>query len=227
MKEIFLNTEIIQNTYLSDTSIATYTILRMLQYKDNELAIDINSIAYYLFKNTTYDKNFTSKISKSIEDLIENKYISIIERLNSSTYVLDLTNIYLDTSKELFVKTNDKEVSSIMNTKMINFKLLRYYLVLLSTINNNTKVGFDTQEALTFKSDVNRTTINTYNKKLQEMDLIYVRSSQDFLHSKKDKTVSKIANHYSRVEHKKLCDKQMEEFLKNYGYKGRKVGKEK
>lgn len=185
---ILLNTNIIQDTKLSDMAIATYVALKILQNKKNKLVVSTNSIAYFLFGCVCTDRKFLSNIHNGIQELINNNYISLIEKITSSEYVLDSENITTNASniKSCFY-VSENDINTIMNIKIINIKLLRYYLVAISSIDNKTKIGNLTQVELCEKSNLGKNTILKYNKILQELGLISVQ-------------FNKVSNIYSKIE---------------------------
>jgi len=194
--DIFLDQEIIYRQNLSSHSIAVYSILRMIMTKEQKTYyITSKMINYYLTENDTCkcNRRMLDYIGSGIAELIDNKIIAGRFK-NGKDYILDLSNIILDTGVSHYIIINLEELQQIMNMNEGNkFKILRYFIYLTGTISSTIEVWLD---AHTFKSRVVSTlsidfmvskfgmskgSIIDYNELLENANLIYIHRQEDFI----------------------------------------------
>lgn len=192
---IFLNNEIINNTSLSDAEICVYIALRSIYLSNRETQyVSYNMIAYELFGNGNYKRATSENIKSAVGSLIEKKYITVIEKLSTTEFILDMKNLYIDMDKSdtYYTVIYDKEIHTIMNIeiKVDKFKMLRYFTMCMRTICRTVGVyqdmfeckqnfvGFMTQEYLCDQIGVsyesNAKLIRQYNSILEENQLLYI-----------------------------------------------------
>lgn len=220
---IFLNNNIISDLELNDYEIATYVALRSIysSARDTQF-VSYNMITYELF-NGKCTNTASTYIKTAFQLLVDKELVIIVEQLSTTEFVLDLKNLYFETSDEYYTVIRLNEVHSIMNinNKMDKFKILRYFITCLRTIcrtqgiyvEQSTKqnfVGFMTQEYLcnqigvSYKS--NFKLIQQYNDVLEENKLLYVYRHAEMKRDKITGQIKSFNNHYGRYEDKDDID---------------------
>lgn len=220
---IFLNNNIISDLKLNDYEIATYVALRSIysSARDTQF-VSYNMITYELF-NGKCTNTASTYIKIAFQSLVDKEFVTIIEQLSTTEFVLDLKKLYFETSDEYYTVIRLDEVHSIMNinNKMDKFKLLRYFITCLRTIcrtqgiyidqfAKQNFVGFMTQEYLcnqigvSYKS--NFKLIQQYNDVLEENKLLYVYRHTEMKRDKVTGQIKSFANHYGRYEDKDDID---------------------
>lgn len=206
----------------SEGAMVYVALVKMSQNQIEVLCSNITNIEIMLkddiFSNDRYLKE---KIKKGLINLHELGLISIEARTEledikpNDPLLIRLLLFKIDTSKEHFVLMYSDELTTLMNCgeKKIEIeKLLRYFLNVLGTINNNSKVGFTTIEGLSEMSQIHIHTATTrYNQILEDLKLLYIhRHDQSKVNA--DGTVHKASNTYGRYSDKELVLKNVEQF---------------
>ena len=116
---------------------------------------------------------------------------------------------------KLFVNITLRDVRKIMNieTKVNNFSLLRYYIVLISTFRidkseTSGKIGYMPQSYLRDISGLSIPTMNKYNDILEENKLIFIEKSSDheeYYDGNGNHRLVKFRNVYARYEDRHLA----------------------
>ncbi|MFA5617891.1 MAG: hypothetical protein WDK95_13705 [Syntrophorhabdaceae bacterium] len=224
--EFYLSNHILRDTSLSDLAIATYATLRMIQTKNRKLYyIRGDAIYYYLSGKVTNDLRDIKKFNKALLELDEKKYIKILQNKKDSSFEVDLTA--LNISKEYYTIVYQDEIRKIINSdEKYRFRLLRYFLCLVSTFTRvaegknkaTPSVSYISASNLRDMCDLkNIKTVYRYNDVLQDLCLIYVERSNDFV--KIDNTVKSIPNTYGRYKDKDIVIKTSEGYTNKYGSK--------
>lgn len=224
---IFLNNEIINNTSLSDVEICVYIALRNIYLSNRETQyVSYNMLAYELFGNGNYKRATSENIKSAVGRLIEKRYITVIEKLSTTEFILDMKNLYIDMNKSdtYYTVIYDQEVHTIMNieTKADKFKMLRYFTMCMRTICRTVGVyqdmfeckqnfvGFMTQEYLCDQIGVsyesNAKLIRQYNSILEENQLLYIHRHTEMKRDKKTGQIKSFVNHYGRYSDKDDID---------------------
>lgn len=228
-KDILFNNN--NNSNLSNFDLAVLLLLNKLYIPDrNYISCHVNNLYYDLFsKFPDYNSNkrIVDNIKQSINYLAKIGLIKILDN-KSNCYVIDSSNLYIDTDIHQFISISNIELCTIINIKdyskncNINSNanytpnnLLRYFLVLASTINNNSKIGFTSIDLLAGYSYISKSTALRYNSLLEDMKLIYIARSDNIQRHVNDnlgnniKTIKKSSNTYGRFIDK---DKIIENF---------------
>lgn len=230
---IFLNKEIVTSKDLSHNAIMVYVGLRMIMSRDmlwanGDSAIDSVSlvrIAYQLSKSEEIEKSFLDAIKHGLEELAENRLITIKEIYKD--YLIDFTLLHLDTSNSYFITVERSEVQVIMSSREQTRKkipLLRYFLAIISTFNHSDymeelsgKVGGMSIDYIAKQACINnQMSCIRYNETLEKLHLIYVYRSNDKI--KFDNSLKQINNCYSRYKDRDLCIKFATDYENLYGY---------
>lgn len=149
-------------------------------------------------------------IKCGIKELIDNH---IVEKIGEEQkqYILDCSNLLSPITNEHFIVVMFYEVKKIFKVKSINnFLLLRYFVLLMSTISSKITVylpngecktrvvGNFTIEHLSKLSGISDRTIIEYNKILEEIGLIYIYRQNDFVIDKEN-NIKRLNNIYGRA----------------------------
>lgn len=187
VKKLFLNNKIIRNLKLDNYEIAVYVALRSLY--DSQLdsqVVTFNTIAYMLYGNKNYTKYTVNHI--------KNAFIS----LESFGLI--------------------KKVHRIMNidTKKDNFAILRYFIILISSIchdkgiynhsagceEHTDFVGFMTLDTLADWCGTTKARIIEYNSILETEKIIYIYRHMQHRKDQETGQIMSFSNHYGRYEDK-------------------------
>ena len=140
MKKLFLNNTIIRNTNLSDYEIAVYVALRSLYDSQKEMQyITYNSVVFELYNNAHISRRCMNHIKSALDLLVEKEFIKRMDSFSANEFIVDMSNLHFEqnTSNGVFYTVITlEEVHRIMNidTKKDNFAILRYFIVLISSI---------------------------------------------------------------------------------------------
>ncbi|CUX71754.1 hypothetical protein BN3590_04456 [Clostridium sp. C105KSO15] len=215
---------------LSDNAIGAYIALRKIQQsKTDNFYISVNMILYNLFDNVDYKRSDREHIYDGLLELIKEKVIVVIHEVSKTEFILDAQTLVVDKSvneDDHFVEIASKELYLIMNCKegknkrgVSRLSLLRYFVNLIGTIDfnkgvytdyagsqKNNFVGYMTQEYLCRLSGISKNTLLSFNKILEENEIIYV-----YHHMKNkvldDGTRRALINHYGRYPDKEDIEK--------------------
>lgn len=219
---IYLSNTVISDLQFNDYEIATYVALKSIYTSNRDTQfVSYNMITYELF-NGKCTNTASTYIKDAFNSLVDKGLVTIVEKLSTTEFVLDLSKLYFEYSNgsnEYYTVIRLDEVHSIMNiaNKMDKFKLLRYFITCLRTIcrtqgiyvDQSTKqnfVGFMTQEYLCEQIGIcyksNFKLIQQYNDVLEEYQLLYIYRHTEMKHDKKTGQIKSFANHYGRCEDK-------------------------
>lgn len=239
MKKLFLNNAVIKDLHLDNYDIAVYIALRSLfdTQMDSQI-ITFNMIAYTLYGNRNYTKYIVNHIKVALKKLESKKLIKKVDSYSSTEFIVDMRGLHFEqnTSNNVFytVITLD-EVHSVMNidTKKDNFAILRYFIILISSIchdkgtynhyagceEHTDFVGFMTIDTLAGWCGTTKARIIEYNGILETEKIIYTyRHNQN----KKDKETGQImsfSNHYGRYEDKQWIIQFANEYVAKFNLK--------
>jgi hypothetical protein len=204
-----LKKDICTNNDLTSEGLAAYIALRyLLKEGIDEYYISLNMLAFILsgeFKRKTIDS-----IKLGVSNLIDIKLIRIVNKISTTEYILDLSDLYLDISKNYYIKIDSNEVKKIMDYKY-KFLLLRYFVLLLSMFNHKHKLNGIHQldfssisiDSMVSQFNMPRSNILSYNQILEEKKILYIHRFNDYIKSD-DGSIKSIQNFYSRLEQKDL-----------------------
>ena len=219
---IYLSNTVISDLQFNDYEIATYVALKSIYTSNRDTQfVSYNMITYELF-NGKCTNTASTYIKDAFNSLVDKGLVTIVEKLSTTEFVLDLSKLYFEYSNgsnEYYTVIRLDEVHSIMNidNKMDKFKLLRYFITCLRTIcrtqgiyvDQSTKqnfVGFMTQEYLCEQIGIcyksNFKLIQQYNDVLEEYQLLYIYRHTEMKRDKKTGQIKSFTNHYGRYEDK-------------------------
>lgn len=219
---LFIPERIINDKTLSNYSLTTYCVLHALSIATHMpiQCVTQYQIEFYLTGKLSKRKLITSYIKSGINELISRHVVEKIDE-DKKHFVLDCSNLIIDTTKERFTVLYFSEVQKIFNVKNTNnFLLLKYFIFLVGTISSKTTVylmngeyrnrvvGNFTIDYLSDLSGISERTIIEYNKILEEIGLIYIYRHHDFVIDKEN-NIKSLVNVYGRA-----CDS---EYIKTFG----------
>lgn len=236
--DIYLQNTIIDDLQFSDADISLYVALRSLYQSTRiEQVITFNMIMYELYGSTGFKRAAQEKIGESFKKFADMELIKVKEKFPGNEYVVDLSNIYFEGGiGSYYTIIRDSEVHTIMNmdNKMDKFKLLRYYIVCLESINKsqgvyedqrgNQKtnfVGFMPKDFLCKKIGINYETcksyIHQYDSVLEDHHLLYNHRHKEMKRDKATGQIKSFTNHYGRYEDRKYIDQFADQYEKQCG----------
>ena len=210
------------DAHFSNYAIATYCVLQAL-YVPTQLGkgcITPQQIAYFLTDNMDCFKRksqITNHIQCGLDELLENNIISKIDEYQKY-YILDCSNLWIDTENDYFSRITFEDVKKIFQVKGINnFLLLRFYITLIGTVSNTIKVylvsgdykssvvGNLTIDYLAELSGISNRSVIDYSRILEEIGLLYVYRHEDFTLNGEE-GIRRLANVYGRPSDKEYID---------------------
>ena len=239
MKKLFLNNTVIKDLRLDNYDIAVYVVLRSLyDTLVSSQVITFNMIAHTLYGNKNYTKYTVNHLKCAFDNLVSANLIKKIDSFSTTEFIVDMSGLHFeqDTEKGLFYTVITlEEVHRIMNidTKKDNFAILRYFIILISSICHDKGtydhsvgcdahtdfVGFMTLDTLANWCATTKARIIEYNSILEAEKIIYTyRHNQN----KKDKETGQImsfSNHYGRYEDSQWIIQFANEYVATYNLK--------
>ena len=241
--QFYLDREYVNYSALSDEAFLAYVAIRFFMTRKPILYISLEHLCYIiafsrnkLGRNGKFykaDPQLKNKLKKGIEELDKLSIIKVKQRLSQSALVINVEDIYINTSKEMveyefgaesdedtdednpddnikvfkqFTMVGLDEVQKIMNLEenVSRIKLLRYFIVMISTINYNTKVGWTSIKKMSEQASISNKTAIEFNKLLCKHEIIYFEKGA-LRHSKADGTFRRDCNTYSRWDDQEQC----------------------
>lgn len=218
----------------SNYSLAVYCALHALSVP-TQLKIQCitqQQIEFYLTGQITQRRAISDYIKCGINELIENNIVTKIGEL-SKHYILDCSNLWIKTNNIKFITITFNEVKKIFKVENVNnFLLLRYFILLMSSVSSkitvyldngeykNRVVGNFTIDYLSELSGIGVRTIIEYNKILEEIDLIYIYRQEDFVLDKEN-NIKRLNNIYGRasdIEYITTFAKNQQKHYESYRY---------
>lgn len=208
-KNIYLKNKFLENNKLSDNAISVYIALRSV-YTEGRTEYYINSdlLYYELYHSGTVNRYAKLNIKGGLQELLESKIINTITEISKDGSILDLSNLCIKKG-EFYTIIKQDEVHKIMNLKnKDNFKILRYFTILMKTIDctikdgkNNSYIGYMSVDHIINLTGISTKTLTSYNNLLEENEIIYVYH-HDMFYSTGNDTISSLPNHYGRYANK-------------------------
>ena len=218
----------------SNYSLAVYCTLHALSVPTHLQiqCITQQEIEFYLTGKISKRRIISDYIKCGINELVDNGIIIKIDEL-SKHYVLDCSNLLINTDSIKFTAITFNEVQKIFQVKNINnFLLLRYFVLLIGTISGkitvylengeykNRVVGNFTIDYLSDLSGIGIRTIIEYNKILEKIGLIYIYRQEDFVLDKEN-NIKRLNNIYGRasdIEYVTMFAKNQQKYYESYKY---------
>lgn len=233
--KLYISKNKLQN--LSEEEVAVYTALKIKydELRTNEKERKVNDVIvittileinYLLTGSFELIRSIKDKLIGGLNGLIEKNIVKLVDsniknnKINENThFVLNIKNLWIDSEKEHFLISNQKEIRDIFNTKEnAPFNLFKFALNLLGTINNNDKTGYSSIDTLQKLSGIksNKTAVE-FMKLLEENNIVYIKHSDS---AKRDSNgqIKNLSNCYGRLIDKQKVDSFYCERCKKLGY---------
>lgn len=207
----------------------------------NYYAFSVDIMDYFFRHTFDIETRDKKKYVDGLKDLEEHGLIrKITEKKYNFEY--DLQPIYFDpsnTNKDnqlYFTVVYTDELNAIMQISEKDFtgnkaKLIRYFVNVVSTFLHGREwtyelpdgsktdgvIGFSSIDILSNISSVNKDTVLTYNKTLENAKILYIYRAKDLMLINNELTG--ITNTYGRYKYKKFVIGEGEEHKADYGYK--------
>lgn len=247
MKDIYINKDLLTGNSISSEGILVYIALRMLMSENISLfggeatedVCSLNRLGFLLGAKLPLDRVLLESLQAGITELSDAKLIEIKHDLstrNTHEYLLELSELRLDTEKSKFVIVRSDEIQTIMGSDELTKKkisLLKYFTVLVGTfdLSGNLdkryrgKVGHMSIQYVSGQSGVSERTCMRYNEVLEKLNLLYISRSNDKV--VKDGQVKQIKNCYSRYSDKDVCSMYAQTFENLNGHQAKVQKQEK
>ena len=239
MKKLFLNNTVIKNINLSDYEIAVYIALRSVYDSQKESQyITYNLVAFELYNNLQISRRCMNHIKSALDSLMEKSLIKKVTSYSNTEFIVDMSGLHFEQNPEkgiFYTVITLEEVHKIMNidTKKDNFAILRYFIILISSICHDKGtydhsslydahtdfVGFMTVDTLANWCGTTKARIIEYNSILEAEKIIYTYRHKQ---NKKDKETGQImsfSNHYGRYEDKQWIIQFANEYIAKFNLK--------
>ncbi len=225
---------LIKNEEISNYGLAVYCVLQALTIP-TRLSIQCISryqIVFYLTGNIKQRRLIKDYIRCGISELIEQDIVKKIDEVEKNL-ILDCSNLWIDTNNETFTKITFEEVQKIFKVENVNnFLLLKYFILLMGTISNkitvylengnfkNRVVGNFTIDYLSEFTGLSDRSIMEYNKKLEEINVLYVYRQKEFIIDEEN-NIKRLVNLYGRpcdIEYINKYANSQQKHYKTYTY---------
>lgn len=239
MKKIFLNNVVVRDNNLSDYEMAIYIALRSLYDTQRDLQyITYNSIVFELYSHLQISRRSINHIKVALNTFIEKGLIKKIDACSTTEFIIDMRNLHFEqnTGKGIFYTVVTlEEVRRIMNidTKKDNFAILRYFIILISSIchdkgtydhstgceEHTDFVGFMTLDTLADWSGTTKARIIEYNSILEAEKIIYIYRHMQHKKDQETGQIMSFSNHYGRYEDKQWIVQFANEYVSTFKLK--------
>jgi hypothetical protein len=227
VKNLFIIKRILEDMNLSDEAFTVWCGLRNILQKDREkYFVSYSSIGFEIFDRQV-NRYETNAIKKGFNELTKREYINVITSCNTTDFIIDLSALFYN-GNEFFSDITREEMHKIMNidSKCDKYKLLRYFACQVGTFNRSDdmrrykgKIGGISIDYFEKLIPINKSTVISFNRILEQNELLFVIRHKDFYQSKfqnGSSEIREIPNTYSRWKDRKLAQEFAEE---QHGYK--------
>lgn len=177
---ILIPNDVVFDVELSDNDVMIYAFLKVLTYSDNydSCLFSVAEVVDQIYGESNSHSQ-SSMVSKSLEHLMKAGYVLTTRKSQSSWHIfMSGYNMVPDESYTLF---NPVYFRKIVDAQIRNkANVLRYYMMLMSTVYKKSKVGICDQMWFAKKLDVAPDTISRYTETLEELEVIAVYRAADF-----------------------------------------------
>lgn len=193
---LYISNEVIRDENLSNEAVVVYAFLQILTYSPNyeSVTFNVSQIVDQVYGEIN-SHSINDKIKVGLISIVNNGYLDIIP-ISPQWWRIFMTSYKV--SEEGYVAVSADALRKIMDDEHIKNKpsILRYYLLLLTTIYTKTKVGIYDQSWFCERLSVSKQTLSKYTRFLEEKKLIAVYRS----------ALTSVSNTYGRFEDKALVD---------------------
>lgn len=233
MKNIlFIRDKLITEYRLTANEYLVYIgFLLLVRKNENLYYVNVDLMAYLLTKTYPCRNRLDKNISEGISGLISKGLVRQIkygDYEKKDEWIVDLNDFKVANEKKekgFYTVLDELDVQTIlmMNEKYYSrsISLIKFYAYLLSTIFKSGRykgVGFTSIDELASTSGCSAKTISSYLKSLEEMNLIFVYKSSDFIKFDTGEFVE-ISHTYGRYKDKELVESMGRQHEEEYGEK--------
>ena len=174
----------------------------------DEYCLSTDSIFFAMYQKQIVGKKTRANILKAINNLIDLDFVDG-ERYSKVLYFIQRQSLIVDQMNERYTIVHLDDIQKIMaSDSPIKPQLIKFYIYLMSTINSKITVydvsgaekkniiGMQPQQYLSHITGMSTHTIMRYNRILEEMEVIYVCRSNDFIVT--DSGLKQLVNVYGR-----------------------------
>lgn len=212
---IFIQNNLIDK--LDDDELCVYLALKYIAKQDKECFITHAHIDYILFNReaTTFERRM---IASGFKKNIDNGRLSVIKNIRDYGYVCNTEKLNVYKKNLHYTSITDKELQKIMLINGCNrYSLLRYFIILIGSFAADKqidskyrfKVGYMPRTYLSTMSGVNISTVDNYNKILEDNHLIYISCRKCYHCANKESPWQ--TNVYSRYQDQEVCEQYARE----------------
>lgn len=177
-------------------------------------------------------------IKSALDSLVEKDVIKKIDSYSSNEFILDMSNLHFEQNTEkgiFYTVITLEEVHRIMNidTKKDNFAILRYFIILISSICHDKGtydhsigcdahtdfVGFMTLDTLANWCGTTKARIIEYNSILEAEKIIYTYRHKQNRKDRETGQIMSFSNHYGRYEDKEWIIQFANEYVATFNLK--------
>lgn len=179
MKEVYLKKDFVEQTYNHYTTLV-YIYLRAIMVKDKDI--------YPFSLRLMIDEVFHKPVRTSVREDLRLAVIIVCDRYNlefestgKDKWLINLSNLYVDTENTLFTIVSWDHIEKILNLDIEDPKkvaLVYYYTKLIMTTFQ--KVGHCSISTLADKTGLSERTLNRYNKILYDNKIIYIHDMRAY-----------------------------------------------
>lgn len=205
--KIFLHNDFLRDNNLSDEAIFAYVAIRLFMTKNAYLLFSLTQAEYALTASKEYvsDKKLKNKLLAGLKELEECICLSITKELDKDNFLICTDDeLHLDTADGDFTQIETEHIQKVMNldVNVKKLKLLRYFLVVCSTLNGDSKCGWTSTKKLSAYCGISKPTALTFNKILSGTLLCICKGRARI--DKKGK-IHNESNVYSLIENTEKC----------------------
>lgn len=197
-QDVFLNKDIINNPMLSFNGFCAYVGLKKLQLGKSSHFVSVEHLYFALTSNISLDLNQglnthtltgitrpqRNFLKKGILDLLNLNIISALSSdIHNNAFVLDLSNIFIESNSTNFCTLPYEDLFKIMNLKpslTATSKILKYYCTIISHYMGKDRFAALFAKDLQQEINVDIVTVRTYNKLLQDAKILYIHKNNTF-----------------------------------------------
>jgi len=239
MKKLFLNNSVIKEIDLNDYEVAVYVALRSLYDSQKEIHyITYNSVAFELYNSLKISRRCMNHIKSALDSLAEKGIIKKLDSYSGTEFIVDMSGLHFEQNTEkgiFYTVITLEEVHRIMNidTKKDNFAILRYFIILISSICHDKGtydhsscydahtdfVGFMTLDTLANWCGTTKARIIDYNSILETEKIIYTYRHKQNRKDKETGQIMSFSNHYGRYEDRQWIIQFANEYVATFNLK--------
>jgi len=177
---LVLPNELVRDPNITDQELFVYVFTKVLTYSTNyeSCMFSVTEVMDQAYgessSHSTYDR-----FSSAFKSLIAKGYLRI-RKVNKQAWYIFMETFALDEDESYF-KVEPEDLRLLVDSiKKNRATVFRYYLLLLSTINLKTKVGFYDRTWFANILNITPNTVGNYTQQLEKLKLISVYRSADF-----------------------------------------------